>query len=1019
MRLLVLATVLMLAGVSLGRAEEGLPRYDLSVGVRPGEGLLTGTARINLPEGWKGAVNTDGLSVLSAAIDGKPVTEKIRDGKLDASGGREVVIHYEGRFGEAAVPEGEEVLSGNAIGEQGVSLTGLWYPALDGPGKLAFFHLRASLPEGYVAVSEAEEIEEAITPEGVEFSFSFAHPVAGINLAAGKYSVSRSSTGGGTELYGYFFAEDAGFATTYLEYAERYIDFYEAFLGPFPYRRFSVVENFLPTGLSMPTFTLLGSSVARLPFIVETSLGHEVLHQWFGGSVYVDYEKGNWSEGLTTYLSDHLYDEQKGMGTEHRKDFLLSYRNYVNPGNDFPLSEFRQRTDFASRSIGYAKAAMVFHMLREEMGEEALFDALRKLIEDKSFALASWEDIRKACEAASGKDLGWFFEQWVTRKDVPHIGIRGARALFLKGSHRVSFTLVQKPPAFRFTLPVSVVTGDGKSDHRLTVKRERETFEVEVEGLPEMLAVDGQYDIMRMLSRDEAPPVLSALLGSGKRIAAAKPGPDGKYEALLGFAEEQGFEKKPEDEVKDEDLRSGSVLLMGIEGPLHERLFGKLADEKRVGLPVALENLLRDAEAGKECFSLAVVENPLADSSPVKVVVVAYASSAGEAALAAPKLSHYGKYSYLRFAGGKLAEKAVSPSAQGMTESLALEVEAVEPGKTMGLDEVIRGVLDKEIIYVGEGHENYQDHKVQLEVIRAMQLAGRPFAVGMEMFQKPFQEPLDEYIAGKSSERDFLVDSEYFKRWRFNYHLYRDILEFARAHGIPVVALNARQEIVRKISDSGLDSLSEGEREEIPPDMDMSDAAYRDRLLQVFREHRTDKDFLNFYQAQILWDETMAHSIEDYLRENPGSQMVVLAGAGHVAYGSGIPKRAHRLGGRSFATIVTAVTAPLEPGIADYVLFVKPVAAPESPLLGVALDTDGEKLVVKEISPASPAEKAGLRKGDVLIAADGMEIKGIEGLKVALFDKEPGDLMTLRVFRKRTFARDREIELIVEFPGGH
>ena len=68
--------------------------------------------------------------------------------------------------------------------------------------------------------------------------------------------------------------------------AKQYIQLYETLFHPFPFKRFAIVENFLPTGISMPTYTLLGQEVVRLPFIVETSLGHEVLHQWFGNQVY-------------------------------------------------------------------------------------------------------------------------------------------------------------------------------------------------------------------------------------------------------------------------------------------------------------------------------------------------------------------------------------------------------------------------------------------------------------------------------------------------------------------------------------------------------------------------------------------------------------------------------------------------------------------------------------------------------------------------------------------------------------
>ncbi|NIR14150.1 MAG: M1 family metallopeptidase, partial [Desulfobacterales bacterium] len=65
-------------------------------------------------------------------------------------------------------------------------------------------------------------------------------------------------------------------AARYLAYSKKYLEMYEEMLGPYPFQRFAVVENILPTGYGMPTFTLLGRQVLKLPFIPETSLGHEV-----------------------------------------------------------------------------------------------------------------------------------------------------------------------------------------------------------------------------------------------------------------------------------------------------------------------------------------------------------------------------------------------------------------------------------------------------------------------------------------------------------------------------------------------------------------------------------------------------------------------------------------------------------------------------------------------------------------------------------------------------------------------
>ena len=93
----------------------------------------------------------------------------------------------------------------------------------------------------------------------------------------------------------------------------------------------------------MPSFTLLGSRVIRFPFILHSSYPHEILHNWWGNSVYVDYDSGNWAEGLTSYLADHLIKEQRGGGSAYRRNVLHKYTSYVSRQGDFPLTDFRSR----------------------------------------------------------------------------------------------------------------------------------------------------------------------------------------------------------------------------------------------------------------------------------------------------------------------------------------------------------------------------------------------------------------------------------------------------------------------------------------------------------------------------------------------------------------------------------------------------------------------------------------------------------------------------------------------------
>jgi aminopeptidase N len=263
------------------------------------------------------------------------------------------------------------------------------------------------------------------------------------------------------------------------------------------------------------------------------------------------------------------------------------------------------------------------------------------------------------------------------------------------------------------------------------------------------------------------------------------------------------------------------------------------------------------------------------------------------------KIVHYGKYSALSFDQGRNTSKTITESGRGIVKELNKEAVAVDVSMLKTLPAMMERTTNKKIIYVGENHDQYSHHMMELDIIRDLFRRGKKIAIGMEMFQKPFQKVLDAYIEGRIDEAAFLKGTEYFKRWRFDYNLYRPILLFARSEKIPVVALNQNQEIVQKVFRGGLESLSGEEKKSLPEGMDFSDEAYRERLKTTFRKHKGfhEDNFDFFCQAQILWDETMSESIDQFLKAHPDDQMVVLAGSGHLAYASGIPKRTARSNG--------------------------------------------------------------------------------------------------------------------------
>lgn len=127
---------------------------------------------------------------------------------------------------------------------------------------------------------------------------------------------------------------------------------YSKLIGPYPYKKFALVENFWETGYGMPSFTLLGPKIIRFPFILHSSYPHEILHNWWANGVFVDLNAGNWNEGLTAYLSDHLVKEQRNQGVEYRRTTLQKYTDYVAKSKDFPIMEFRSRHSSATEAVG-------------------------------------------------------------------------------------------------------------------------------------------------------------------------------------------------------------------------------------------------------------------------------------------------------------------------------------------------------------------------------------------------------------------------------------------------------------------------------------------------------------------------------------------------------------------------------------------------------------------------------------------------------------------------------------------
>ncbi|MGA7937892.1 MAG: ChaN family lipoprotein [Kovacikia sp.] len=231
---------------------------------------------------------------------------------------------------------------------------------------------------------------------------------------------------------------------------------------------------------------------------------------------------------------------------------------------------------------------------------------------------------------------------------------------------------------------------------------------------------------------------------------------------------------------------------------------------------------------------------------------------------------------------------------------------------------VLKELSSANVVYLGETHDRPADHTAELAIIQALHCVKPRLAIGMEMFQRPYQSVLDRYLSGNLTELELQDLSQYQKRWGFSWEFYAPILRFARENRLPVIALNTPTEVTRKVSRTGLESLTRSERRFIPPAsaIFLGPEAYRQRLHEIYAKIHHGKtgsgNFDYFFEAQVLWDETMAERIAQIIQQTPEVLVVVLIGQGHLIYGNGFPARvARRL--QSIQPNLTQVSVLLNP----------------------------------------------------------------------------------------------------------
>jgi uncharacterized iron-regulated protein len=226
--------------------------------------------------------------------------------------------------------------------------------------------------------------------------------------------------------------------------------------------------------------------------------------------------------------------------------------------------------------------------------------------------------------------------------------------------------------------------------------------------------------------------------------------------------------------------------------------------------------------------------------------------------------------------------------------------------KPITLSELLFELSEAKIITFGERHDRADDHVAQRTLIQALNDAGVKLAIGFEMFRADAQAGLDAWIEGTLDEKG--MESLFAQNWgKELYPVYHHILYYARQEKIPVVGLNVRREMVAEVSRSGVESLEGEEFKRFGRLACDVDERYIEELTGAMShgKGKTFEEIDKLCQAQIAWDYAMAKNSVEYLKKNPETVLVVIAGSFH-AWKHGIPEQVDRISDIPVKVVVMA-----------------------------------------------------------------------------------------------------------------
>jgi aminopeptidase N len=311
-----------------------------------------------------------------------------------------------------------------------------WFPTVDSPNDKFTTDIYLTIESNQVAISNGVQLFSIDNGDGTKsehWKMDQPHSAYLVMLAIGEFSVYEDKWNGMQVNY---YLDSA-----YLKYAHdifgntpEMLEFYSDYLGvKYPWPKFDqiIVHDYVSGAMENTTAVIHGEFVQQtrrelIDHDNEDVISHELFHHWFGDLITCE----SWSnltlnEGFATY-GEYLWEEYKygrSDADQHIRYDLLSYLNEARYSQkDLIRFTYNDKEDMFD-SHSYAKGGRILHMLRNEVGDEAFRQSLKKFLSDHAYQSVEVHDLRLAFEEVTGRDLNWFFNQWFLASGHPILDV--------------------------------------------------------------------------------------------------------------------------------------------------------------------------------------------------------------------------------------------------------------------------------------------------------------------------------------------------------------------------------------------------------------------------------------------------------------------------------------------------------------------------------------------------------------------------------------------------------------------